>query len=80
MESYPVLLVRAPLTATPLLHLYPDRLAFGPMRISFRGLRPLYCGRPIELCGSEGSGLFRFAVHDDRQSLAITAEASPNAG
>jgi hypothetical protein len=63
VKGYPVLLVRAPLTATLLLHLYPDRLAFGPMRISF-----------------EGSGLFRFAVHDDRQSLAITAEAAPNAG
>jgi 3-methylfumaryl-CoA hydratase len=74
VEGYPGRVVQGPLTATLLLDLFqrqrPDAV---PLEFSFKGLAPLFEGRPIELCGqatAEGADLWALTPEG---GLAMTA-------
>jgi 3-methylfumaryl-CoA hydratase len=77
IEGYPALLVHGPLTAILLLDLLarntPEvRLA----RFDYRAVRPLFCGRPLAVCGAPrpDGGILLWA-EDDEGALAMRAEA-----
>ncbi len=80
VEGYPNLVVHAPLTATSLLLLFEDQIAAKPIIFSFRGVRPLFAGRPIDLCGRNEGDRFVLEAHDNQQSVAMTAEIAPSSG
>ena len=81
-EGYPGLVVQGPLTATLLV----DRLlAWAPgglEEFSFRGLRPLYAGAPLSLCGDPGEtpGDYRLWAETPGGETAMSATARMDAG
>lgn len=79
VEGYPGLVVHGPLTAT----LLADRLAAhfeGPLTaFSFRGVRPLFVGAPVALCGrpqNGGPGVFELWAETPEGAVAMSATAS----
>lgn len=56
VEHYPDLVVQGPLQATLLAGLAANRLGRLPARLRYRGVRPLFCGRPLSVNAAEGFG------------------------
>ena len=79
VEGYPGLVVHGPLTATLLLDLLRWELPDAEVvRFEFRALRPLFDGRPFQICGeplADGKS-FHLWAQDDEGWLATDAIAA----
>lgn len=75
-EGYPALVVQGPLVATLLLDLLQRQMPrSGIETFSFRGLRPLLDGAPMQLEGGRDNRDVRLWALDDEGALAMEAQA-----
>ncbi len=76
VEGYPALVVNAGLPVLLLLDLFRAQAGFEPATLSLRNLAPLYCHRPIRLCGTRGETAWRLWAEDDEGRVAVEATIS----
>ncbi|MDF8331786.1 FAS1-like dehydratase domain-containing protein [Novosphingobium cyanobacteriorum] len=75
-EGYPALVVHGPLTATLLVDRLLARTAKPLRTFTFRGRAPLYCDRPLALCGRQDhTGQFALWAESETGHPAMTATA-----
>ena len=76
VEGYPALVVNAGLPVLLLLDLFRTEAGREPATLSLRNLAPLYCNRPIRLCGTRGEAAWRLWAEDNEGRVAVEATMS----